>query len=85
MIKAEMKKLSMTISGHRTSIALEDEFIAALKAIARKHGAPVSEIVRGIDAQINESGAGGRHGARTARANLSSAVRVYILRQLMPK
>jgi predicted DNA-binding ribbon-helix-helix protein len=64
-----LQKRSLTLSGHRTSIALEPEFWAALEAIAAERKLPLSALVREIDT--------GREGD-----NLSSAVRVAVLRWL---
>ena len=68
-----MKKLSVTISGHRTSITLEDEFVDALNEIARARGQPVAKIINEIDKS---------RGRQPGSSNLSSAVRVYILKSL---
>ena len=62
------KKRSFTIAGHRTSISVEEEFWLALREIAAREGVSVAQLVARID--------GVRGGA-----NLSSAIRVYILRQ----
>ena len=61
-----MEKRSVSIAGHRTSIALEPEYWAALEAMAREAGQPLAALIRDID------------GAR-ATTNLSSAVRLAIL------
>ncbi len=61
-----MKKISVSLSGHQTSISLEPEFISALRDIASAQNRPVAAIIGEIDA------------ARGAR-NLSSAIRVWIL------
>lgn len=61
----ELKKRSVTIAGHRTSISLEDAFWSALQRIARKRGLTLAALVSEID------------GARGG--NLSSALRVYVL------
>ncbi|MBO5946557.1 MAG: ribbon-helix-helix domain-containing protein [Alphaproteobacteria bacterium] len=66
-----MKKLSVSLSGHQTSITLEPEFIDALHALAVRHGKPVAQIINEID------------GARTPDINLSSAVRVWVLNQMI--
>ena len=63
-----MKKLSVSLSGHQTSISLEDEFITALNEIAQKLKKPVAKIIDEIDEK------------RAIGTNLSSAVRIYILR-----
>lgn len=62
-----MKKISVSLSGHQTSISLETEFIEELKKIASARSRPVGTIINEID---------------TARGdrNLSSAIRVWILK-----
>ena len=66
--KSKMKKISVSLSGHQTSISLEDEFIIALHEIAQEIKKPVAKIIDEIDE---------RRGIGT---NLSSAVRIYILK-----
>jgi predicted DNA-binding ribbon-helix-helix protein len=61
-----LKKRSLSIAGHRTSVSLEDAFWTALKALAERRGLSLAGLVAEIDA--------GRDGA-----NLSSALRVAIL------
>ncbi len=61
-----MLKRSLTISGHRTSVSLEDEFWLAFKEIAEKQKKPLAELVREID-------------QRRAGQGLSSAIRIYVL------
>jgi predicted DNA-binding ribbon-helix-helix protein len=61
-----LKKRSFSILGHRTSIALEAEFWAALEAQAREERVPLVMLVKRID------------GARGER-NLASALRIYAL------
>lgn len=61
-----MEKRSLTLAGHRTSLALEPEFWAALEAIAAERGVSVAGQIGEIDR------------ARAA-PNLSSAVRIAIL------
>jgi predicted DNA-binding ribbon-helix-helix protein len=63
---AEIKR-SVSISGHRTSISLEQPFWEALKEIACTEKVSVNELVRRIDE------------TRDAEGNLSGAVRVYVL------
>ena len=65
-----MKKLSISLSGHQTSITLEPEFISALRDIVSAQGRSVASIINDIDAR------------RSPDTNLSSAIRVWILRQL---
>lgn len=66
-----MKKISVSLSGHQTSISLEDEFVVALNKIAKNKNRSVASIIQEIDS------------VRTPESNLSSAVRVWILRQYM--
>lgn len=66
---AAIVKRSIAIAGHRTSISLEDAFWRELKALARRRGRSVSALVAAIDAE--------RKGA-----NLSSAIRVFVLEAL---
>jgi len=60
----------MRIAGHRTSLALEQEFWSALEKIAHARGASLPVLIAGIDE--------GR--AQTSPdASLASAVRVFVL------
>lgn len=62
---AAIKKRSVLIAGHATSLSLEAEFWSALREIARRRGISLNRLVASVDA---------------ARAgNLSSAVRVFVL------
>jgi predicted DNA-binding ribbon-helix-helix protein len=63
----------MTIAGHRTSITLEQPFWDALKEIACSDKKSVTELVRSIDAERNNTG------------SLTSAVRVFILLRVKQK
>ncbi|MBP5794692.1 MAG: ribbon-helix-helix domain-containing protein [Alphaproteobacteria bacterium] len=63
-----MKKLSVSLSGHQTSISLEPEFIAELQHIARFQNKSIASIISDIDQ------------ARAPNTNLSSAIRVWILK-----
>ena len=62
-----MDKRSLSITGHRTSIALEPEFWAALEAMAAENAQPLAALIRDID-------------ENRSTANLSSAVRLAVLR-----
>ena len=44
-----LRKRSLTIAGHRTSIALEPEFWGALEEIARERGIAISRLVAQAD------------------------------------
>lgn len=63
-----MKKRSLLIMGHATSISLEDEFWETLKEICINKNISIQELIESIDIQ------------RTG--NLSSSVRIYILNHL---
>lgn len=65
-----MRKRSISIKGHRTSISLEPQFWAALDVIAAESGLRLPQIVAEIDA--------GRL-ARTPAPGLASAIRVFVL------
>ncbi len=68
-----MKKRSLNISGHPTSITLEDEFWLALKDEARGRDMSVNELAAWIDQQRSKE---------NPAPNLSSAIRLFILRSL---
>jgi predicted DNA-binding ribbon-helix-helix protein len=59
-------KRSLVIAGHRTSISLEDAFWRRLRAIAAERGLSLNRLAAMVDAS--------RGGA-----NLSSAIRVFVL------
>lgn len=59
------KKRSLTISGHRTSISLEELFWDGLKAAAQQKGVSIAALVGAIDAVRGE-------------ASLSSAIRLFV-------
>ena len=65
-----LRKRSVRIAGHRTSLSLEAAFWQALKEIAAARSQPVSRLIAEIDGARVESG---------GAANLSSAVRVFVL------
>jgi predicted DNA-binding ribbon-helix-helix protein len=61
-----LKKRSFSLSGHKTSVALEEEFWAILDSEAKKTGRSLAALVQGIDA------------TRGSRA-LASALRLHAL------
>lgn len=61
-----MQKRSLSIAGHRTSIALEPEFWAGLEALAAARALPLTALIREIDET--------RDGP-----NLSSSLRIAVL------
>ena len=45
-----LKKRSFSLSGHKTSVALEEEFWTVLEGEAQKTGRSMAALVQGIDA-----------------------------------
>lgn len=66
---AGVEKHSVSIRGHRTSFSLERPFYDDLAAIAASRAMPLATLIAEIDA------------ARPRSANLSSALRLYVLDQ----
>ncbi len=66
-----VRKRSVTIAGHRTSFSLEDAFWQELVGIAERRDITMAELVVEIDSARD--------------GNLSSALRLYILRDLQSK
>ena len=67
-----MLKRSLTIAGHRTSIALEPEFWEGLELLAARRGVRLSALIEEIDAERQTP-------------NLSSALRVAVLRDVQDR
>ncbi|MGI9354946.1 MAG: ribbon-helix-helix domain-containing protein [Rhizobiaceae bacterium] len=65
-----LRKHSVSIRGHRTSFSLEDEFWEPLNQLAAESGTSVAALVSRIDARRGEG------------VNLSSALRLHVLRKL---
>jgi predicted DNA-binding ribbon-helix-helix protein len=65
-MRSLIKKRSVIVGGHKTSLSLEDAFWDALKMIAGEREITLSELVSSIDASCD-------HG------NLSSALRLFVL------
>lgn len=63
----QLRKRSLSIAGHRTSIALEPEFWTALEEIAAKRSISLSQLVAEADEARSEAG-------------LSSTLRLMALR-----
>ncbi|MDE2042533.1 MAG: ribbon-helix-helix domain-containing protein [Alphaproteobacteria bacterium] len=71
-----MKKRSITIAGHETSIALEPAFWAALDAAAQAASLPLNALVAQIDAER----------IRVSHPpNLASAIRVWLFERAQEK
>ena len=63
-----LRKRSVTIAGHRTSISLEDEFWSELIRIAAERKTSLNSLIAGID--------------ESRATNLSSAIRLHVLADL---
>ena len=63
-----LRKRSVLVAGHKTSVSVEDAFWEVLKELADRRGLSINQLV----AEVDE----GRSG------NLSSALRVYALREI---
>jgi len=64
--KSAVTKRSVVIGGHKTSVSLEEPFWSEVRAIANGEQITVSSLLRRIDRE-------------RSNANLSSAIRVYVL------
>lgn len=62
-------KRSVSIRGHRTSFSVEQPFFDNLRAIAERRNMALAALIAEIDAN------------RPRSANLSSAIRLYVLEQ----
>jgi predicted DNA-binding ribbon-helix-helix protein len=69
---AGLRKRSLSVAGHRTSVSLEAPFWEALSQLARARGLSVQRLVAEIDRSRGDN-------------NLSSAIRVHVLRSYMPR
>ena len=65
-MKSLITKRSIVIAGHRTSVSVEDAFWESLKEIAKQRHEGLAQLVGSIDADRQH-------------ANLSSAIRLYVL------
>ncbi|MFM2280296.1 MAG: hypothetical protein RLZZ444_2527 [Pseudomonadota bacterium] len=65
-----IRKHSISLHGHRTSFSLEEEFFSELKAMAEQRGLALAGLIAEID------------DGREEGDNLSSALRLAVLRQL---
>ena len=64
-----IRKRSVKLKRHATSVSLEDEYWSELKRMAGSAGLSLSEFIAGID-------------ATRSRDNLSSALRLAVLKDL---
>ena len=65
-MKSRVFKRSLVIAGRKTSICVEDDFWSSLREIAKARHQTLSHLVRSINAERQH-------------ANLSSAVRLFVL------
>jgi predicted DNA-binding ribbon-helix-helix protein len=63
-----IKKRSITIHGHRTSVSLEEPFWIILRSIATQRGLSLARLVQMID--------------KERKGTLSSALRLFVLAEL---
>lgn len=68
-MKSAIVKRSVILNGHKTSISLENEFWLCLREIVDQKKVKLSVLLRQIDDERNH-------------ANLSSAVRVFVLNHM---
>lgn len=66
-----MKKRSVKISGHSTSVTLEQPFWDELKRIAAQNHVSLNDLIAKID--------------KNREGNLSSALRVFVLKNLQQR
>ncbi len=67
-----LKKSVIIANRHSTSISLEKEFMEELEIIAKENNKSINQLITEIDSTREQN-------------NLSSAIRIYILKQLKNK
>lgn len=67
-MEGTIRKRSVVVAGHRTSVSLEAEFWSELKAIAAERKQSINELVETVD--------------RGRAGNLSSALRLFVLAEM---
>ena len=72
---ARIRKRSVVIAGHASSVSLEEAFWRALKKIAHGRRQSVNALISEID----------RERPNDLSGNLSSAIRVFVLENLGPE
>lgn len=66
-----IRRRSVTIAGHRTSVSIEDAFWDVLKDVAARRNMSLNRLVGEID--------------KSRSGNLSSALRVYVVQHLLSR
>ena len=69
--RCQIKKRSVTLEGHRTSVSVEDPFWEILTEAAETRNIPLSRLIVEIDTQ--------------RQCNLSSALRLFALEWILSK
>ena len=69
-LKFEIKKRSVTIGNHRTSISIESEFWNELKMLSKKQNISLNKLILKIDNEKPKD-----------YGNLSSYIRVWVLQK----
>lgn len=69
---ASLLKRSISLAGHRTSVALEGAFWAVLEEVAKARGQSLAALIASIDGERSAPGA--------PPVSLASALRVFALR-----
>jgi len=72
MASNEIRKHSLLIAGHQTSVTVEDAFWDAFKDIARARSMTLNSLATEIDTARGD-----------ATGNLSSAIRVHVLKNAL--
>ena len=67
---SRIAKRSVSFRGHRTSVSLEEPFLAELESIAQRRNISLAALIAEIDA------------GREDENNLSSELRLYVLQDL---
>lgn len=68
-----MRKRSISLKGHRTSVSLEDEFWTALECFAAEDERSLPKLIYEIDRERMK---------QTPPPGLASALRVYVLQRI---
>lgn len=71
MAPSPVRKRSVAVKGHATSITLEDVFWTTLKSLARERKMSLQALIAEVD--------------KAREGNLSSALRVFALRETLKK
>ncbi len=80
---ARIRKRSVVIAGHATSVSLEDAFWRALKKIAQGRRQSLNTLISEIDRERLNDLSGDPAGDLSG--NLSSAIRVFVLENSGPQ